>query len=201
MIKLENITVKELVSDLSKISPRNLGNNYSVDIDHLLSKQIEAEFNRCLKCGISALLGYLIQEEINISLEKITTYLRSSVVREEIWHLLDPGSEIFDKGLLTHYADEMFYIYGESAKKLIFDAWEEFLKAFSFASRSAPELREFLRASYEVGSFKAYSNIKDVLENINGAISSFKNEELTISRAIKSYAEELQAYKTWAINF
>jgi hypothetical protein len=207
MIKqLENVSVKELASDLSKISLRNLGNRYSVDIDIVLNKQIEAEFNRCLHLGVVAFIKYLGQEtesiELHSDLEKFDAYLRSSVVAGEIWHLLDPGSEIFDKGLLAKYADEVLFQGSEkSMYKLIFDAWEEFLKAFSFASRSLPELREFIRASYEAGNFRALSNMEDVLENMNGAISSFKQEELAISHAIKSYTEELQAYKTWAVNF
>jgi len=36
---------------------------------------------------------------------------------------------------------------------------------------------------------------------MNGVISNFKDEELAIGHAIKSYADELQAYKTWAVNF
>jgi len=205
MIKqLENTTVKSLSSYLLDISLRNLGHRYSVDINVILSEQIETEFNRCLLSGIVAFLKYLGQEieNIDIDLDIFGAYLRSSVVAEEIWHLLDPGSEIFDKGLLAKYAEETISpSYGKPVEKLIFNAWEEFLKAFSFASRSAPELREFLRASYEAGNFKALSNIEDVLDNMNTAINSFKDEELMVSHAIKSYTEELKEYKTWAINF
>jgi hypothetical protein len=132
----------------------------------------------------------------------IFEYLKSSVVTEEIWHLLDPGSEIFDRGLLTQNAREtLFEIFSEETETVIFDAWEEFLKAFSFASRSAPELREFLRASYEAGSFKALSNIEDVLEKMDNAVSELKNEELIVSHSIKDYTEELKVYRQWAVSF
>jgi hypothetical protein len=198
-------TISELASEILRISLKNLGLRYSVDIKYVLSKKVEDEFHRCLDVAIQAFLRYVSENgnlEKQIKQKVILDYLKSSSVTEEIWHLLEPGSEIFDKGLLAQYAEETLSpSSGESVRKLIFDAWEEFLKAFSFASRSAPELREFLRASYEAGNFRALSNIEDVLDNMNTAISSFKDEELMVSHAIKSYAEELQEYKTWAINF
>jgi len=103
--QVENVTVKELASDLLKISLRNLGDSYSVDIDMAISRQIEEEFNRCLRSAIFTFIKHLAQEKTNFSFEILTVYLRSSVVAGEIWHLLDPGSEVFDKGLLANYAD------------------------------------------------------------------------------------------------
>ncbi len=193
-----------LVSEVLGGSLKKLGKKYSVDIKYVLSEKVEAEFQKCLNVAITAFLE-AISEDKKLQKEQqqqIIDYLKSSEVMEEIWHLLDPGSEIFDKGLLTQYAcKKLSDFLGESTEIIVFNAWEEFLKAFSFASRSAPELREFLRASYEAGSFKALSNIEDVLEKMDGAIRSLKDEELTVSQAIEIYASELKQYQSWAINF
>ncbi|WP_293354740.1 MULTISPECIES: hypothetical protein [unclassified Microcoleus] len=197
-------SVASLVSDVLRVSLKKLGRKYSVDIKYVLSEKVEEEFQKCLDIAINAFLEFVSQNRnLEQSQQKaILEYFKSSVVTEEIWHLLDPGLEIFDKGLLTKYAHEtLVQIFDDSTSRVIFDAWEEFLKAFSFASRSAPELREFLRASYEAGSFKALSNIEDVLAKMDGAINSLKNEELTVSQAIESYAGELKVYRAWAINF
>ena len=191
-------------SELLRASLLKLGKKYSVDIKYVLSEKVEADFQKCLDIAIKAFLEFISKNrELKKVHEKmIFEYLKSSVVTEEIWHLLDPGSEIFDRGLLTQNACEtLFEIFGEETETIIFDAWEEFLKAFSFASRSVPELREFLGASYEAGSFKALSNIEDVLEKMDSAVSNLKNEELMVSHAIKHYAEELKAYQKWAVSF
>ena len=196
-----------IVSEVLLSSLLKLGKKYSVevrDVKHLLSEKVEEEFQNCLNLGIKAFLKSVSENRYLKAGQEIMIlkYLKSSVVTEEIWHLLDPGSEIFDRGLLTQNACEMLSeVFGEETRRVIFDAWEEFLKAFSFASRSAPELREFLRASYEAGSFKALSNIEDVLEKMDSAVSNLKQEELTVSHAIKHYAEELKAYRNWAMSF
>lgn len=197
-------TITAVVADVLRVSLGKLGGKYSVDIKYVLSEKVEEEFQRCLNVATTAFLKFVSKDRSldQPQQKKIVEYLKSSVVTEEIWHLLDPGSEIFDKGLLTQYAQQdLSQIFGESTTKLIFSAWEEFLKAFSFASRSAPELREFLRASYEAGSFKALSNIEDVLDKMDGAINSLRDEELTVSQAIERYAEELKTYRAWAIDF
>jgi hypothetical protein len=196
--------VSGMTTEILLSSLRKLGRKYSVDIKYVLSEKVEADFQKCLDIAIKAFLEFVSK---NVDLKKIQEkmifeYLKSSVVTEEIWHLLDPGSEIFDRGLLTQNAREnLFKIFGEETETVIFDAWEEFLKAFSFSSRSAPELREFLRASYEAGSFKALSNIEDVLEKMDNAVSNLKNEELIVSHAIKDYTEDLKAYRQWAVSF
>ena len=196
--------VGSLATDILLNSLRKLGKKYSIDVKYVLSEKVEADFQKCLDLAIKAFLEFVYKYEDlqEAQQEMIVEYLKSSVVTEEIWHLLDPGSEIFDRGLLTQNAcGTLSGILGEATERVIFDAWEEFLKAFSFASRSAPELREFLRASYEAGSFKALSNIEDVLEKMDSAVSNLKQEELTVSHAIKHYAEELKAYQNWAISF
>ena len=196
--------VSGMTTEILLSSLRKLGRKYSVDIKYVLSEKVEADFQKCLDIAIKAFLEFVSKNtDLNKAQQKmIVEYLKSSVVTEEIWHLLDPGSEIFDRGLLTQNAGEtLFEIFGDETETIVFDAWEEFLKAFSFASRSAPELREFLRASYEAGSFKALSNIEDVLEKMDNAVSNLKNEELIVSHSIKDYTEELKAYRQWAVSF
>ena len=196
--------VSGMTTEILLSSLRKLGRKYSVDIKYVLSEKVEADFQKCLNIAIKAFLEFVSKNtDLNKAQQKmIVEYLKSSIVTEEIWHLLDPGSEIFDRGLLTQNAREtLLEVFGKETETIIFDAWEEFLKAFSFASRSAPELREFLGASYEAGSFKALSNIEDVLEKMDSAVSNLKNEELMVSHAIKHYAEELKAYQKWAVSF
>jgi hypothetical protein len=196
--------VSGMTTEILLSSLRKLGRKYSVDIKYVLSEKVEADFQKCLDIAIKAFLEFVSKNtDLNKAQQKmIVEYLKSSIVTEEIWHLLDPGSEIFDRGLLTQNACEtLFEIFGDETETIIFNAWEEFLKAFSFASRSAHELREFLRASYEAGSFKALSNIEDVLEKMDNAISNLKNEELIVSHSIKDYTEELKAYRQWAVSF
>ena len=196
--------VSGMTTEILLSSLRKLGRKYSVDIKYVLSEKVEADFQKCLNIAIKAFLEFVSKNtDLNKAQQKmIVEYLKSSIVTEEIWHLLDPGSEIFDRGLLTQNAREtLLEVFGKETETIIFDAWEEFLKAFSFASRSAPELREFLRASYEAGSFKALSNIEDVLEKMDNAVSNLKNEELIVSHAIKDYTEDLKAYRQWAVSF
>ena len=196
--------VSGMTTEILLSSLRKLGRKYSVDIKYVLSEKVEADFQKCLDIAIKAFLEFVSKNtDLNKAQQKmIVEYLKSSIVTEEIWHLLDPGSEIFDRGLLTQNAREtLLEVFGKETETIIFDAWEEFLKAFSFASRSAPELREFLRASYEAGSFKALSNIEDVLEKMDNAVSNLKNEELIVSHAIKDYTEDLKAYRQWAVSF
>ncbi|MEB3122587.1 MAG: hypothetical protein VKL41_15370 [Snowella sp.] len=196
--------VSGMTTEILLSSLRKLGRKYSVDIKYVLSEKVEADFQKCLNIAIKAFLEFVSKNtNLNKAQQKmIVEYLKSSIVTEEIWHLLDPGSEIFDRGLLTQNAREtLLEVFGKETETIIFDAWEEFLKAFSFASRSAPELREFLRASYEAGSFKALSNIEDVLEKMDNAVSNLKNEELIVSHAIKDYTEDLKAYRQWAVSF
>jgi hypothetical protein len=196
--------VSGMTTEILLSSLRKLGRKYSVDIKYVLSEKVEADFQKCLNIAIKAFLEFVSKNtNLNKAQQKmIVEYLKLSIVTEEIWHLLDPGSEIFDRGLLTQNAREtLLEVFGNETETIIFDAWEEFLKAFSFASRSAPELREFLRASYEAGSFKALSNIEDVLEKMDNAVSNLKNEELIVSHAIKDYTEDLKAYRQWAVSF
>jgi hypothetical protein len=185
----------------------NFGAKYSIDIQdvkYVLNAEVEAEFQKCLRVAIKAFIGKLSSDKdlTKQNSKVVTDYLESSSVIEEIWHLLEPGTEFFDRGSLTQIGYEVLHEHFENlTPQLIFDAWEEFLKAFSFASRSTPEFREFLRASYEAGSFKALSNIEDVLERMSTFVSSIHHEELTRRISIKDYADELKTYRLWATEF
>jgi hypothetical protein len=185
----------------------NLGAKYSIDVQdvkYVLNAEVEAEFQKCLRVAIKAFISKLSSDKdlTRQNSKIITDYLESSSVIEEIWHLLEPGTEFFDRGILTQIGYEVLHEHFENlTPQLIFDAWEEFLKAFSFASRSTPEFREFLRASYEAGSFKALSNIEDVLERMSTFVSSIHHEELTRRISVKDYVDELKTYRLWATDF
>lgn len=199
-----------VAKDVLRQSLQGLGKKYFVDltdIEYVIDSKTEEEIQRCLNVAIKAFVAFLAS---NIKLKKLSKpqetalvkYFRSLSVSEEIWHLLDPGSEYFDRGKLAQEGySELSEHFENLEPRLIFDAWEEFLKAFSFASRSTPHFREFLRASYEAGSFRALSNIEDVLEKMGAAINEISSEESVARQFIKEYIEELEIYRNWASSF
>jgi hypothetical protein len=185
----------------------NLGAKYSIgiqDVKYVLNKQVEEDFQKCLNVAIKAFISKLLNDRTLTSSNStvVMDYLGSSPVIEEIWHLLEPGTEFFDRGSLSNLGYTVLHDHFENlTPESMFDAWEEFLKAFSFASRSTPQFREFLRASYEAGSFKALSNIEDVLERMNTLVSNIHHEELTRRISVKDYTDELKTYRRWATEF
>jgi hypothetical protein len=205
------IVIASLVAPLAKQIVNkvliNLGAKYSIgiqDVKYVLNNQVEEDFQKCLNVAIKAFISKLLNDRTLTTSNStvVMDYLESSSVIEEIWHLLEPGTEFFDRGSLTQIGYEVLHEHFESiTPESIFDAWEEFLKAFSFASRSTPQFREFLRASYEAGSFKALSNIEDVLERMSTFVSSIHHEELTRRISAKDYADELKIYRLWATEF
>jgi hypothetical protein len=193
-----------LAKQIARAAFAGLGKKYSVDAQYILNSKIEDEIHSFLSVAIKAFTSFLIDNNqfSNPQQTVILEYLKSPTVSEEIWHLLDPGSEYFDRGRLTKDAHEKLSEHAvDLDEDILFDAWEEFLKAFSFASRSTPEFREFLRASYEAGSFKALANIEGVLEKMNTAINEVRNEESIARKSIKDYADELKTYRDWATSF
>jgi hypothetical protein len=205
------VIVSSLVAPLAKQIVNkvliNLGAKYSIgvqDVKYVLNAQVEEDFQKCLNVAIKAFISKISNDKklTTVNSTLIVDYLESSSVIEEIWHLLEPGTEFFDRGNLANLGYEVLHEHFENlTPESIFDAWEEFLKAFSFASRSTPQFREFLRASYEAGSFKALSNIEDVLERMSTSISSIHHEELTRRISVKDYADELKTYRQWATEF
>ncbi|MBW4620773.1 MAG: hypothetical protein KME17_15635 [Cyanosarcina radialis HA8281-LM2] len=215
---LDEQEFKFAVVNVSRDALKGLGNKYAVDINQVLNNKVQIAFEKCLKIAIRAFLDFFYKngvlktnEEKKIETKEreiVFEYFKSTPVAEEIWHLLDPGAEIFDRGRLAKLGEEVFTsnlpdlgASDSSTYQLIFDAWGEFLKAFSFASRSTPEFREFLRASYEAGSFKALANIEDVLEKMSGSVDRLQNEGSTARQAIEQYRDELKAYRDWAASF
>ncbi len=204
---LASSLVTSVANDIVRESFKGLGKKYSVeskDVKYVLNSKIEEEFKRCIDVAIRAFIGSLAKDKELDQLKQqiLLAYLKSPSVSEEVWHLLDPGSEYFDRGKLTQDGlDQLAEHFDDLEPELIFDAWEEFLKAFSFASRSTSEFREFLRASYEAGSFKALSNIEDVLEKMDVAIREIHNEESVARQSIKDYMSELKVYRDWASSF
>jgi hypothetical protein len=191
-----------------------LSRNYSIDlprVKYVLNDKIQEDLKKCLDLAVTSFvtslsnsinLNYLQPTQLGIVTNKLEKYLGSDIVTEEVLHLLEPGMEFFDRGKLAKVCFDLLI---EDLQDLriesILNAWGEFLKAFSFASRSTPELREFLRASYEAGSFKTLSNIEDVLEKMNSVMVDIYQEELGARESIKDYSTELEEYKTWAVGF
>jgi hypothetical protein len=211
---LDEQEFKFTVINVSKEALKGLGNKYAVDVNNVLGREVELGFEKCLRIAIGAFLDFLWKHRVlkvnngNKEREIIFEYFKTTPVAEEIWHLLDPGAEIFDRGRLAKLGEEVFTSnlpdLGASKSltyQLMFDAWGEFLKAFSFAARCNSPLREFLRASYEAGSFKALANIEDVLEKMSGSVDRLQNEGSTARQAIEQYRDELKVYRDWAASF
>ncbi len=212
---LANSLVDSLTYEITRKVVRALGNKYSIDVEdvkYILNQNIQDEFQRCLGVAIRSFIGFLSKGLADEKPDEkpdekrmqsaVLYYLKSPSVSEEIWHLLEPGSEYFDRGKLAQDGYALMSKDFENIEAiLIFDAWEEFLKAFSFASRSTPHFREFLRASYEAGSFKALSNIEDVLDSMDATIKAIHSEESIARKSIQDYVEELKVYKAWATEF
>ncbi|MEL7359834.1 MAG: hypothetical protein AAFN40_25285 [Cyanobacteria bacterium J06560_6] len=199
--------VAAAAQELANRAFKGIGKKYSVDIqdvEYIINSQIQDDFKRCLDIALKAFISFINKDiaDSKAQTQNVQDYLLSTSVSEEVWHLLDPGAEYFDRGKLTQIGHEVLSkSFDGLSETQIFDAWEEFLKAFSFASRSTPEFREFLRASYEAGSFKALSNIDDALEKMGAAINEIKSEESAARQSISDYVEELRGYRNWATNF
>ncbi|UCH97034.1 MAG: hypothetical protein JSV88_09345 [Candidatus Aminicenantes bacterium] len=182
-----------------------LAKRHAVDHKHLLDHNIEEQFKKCINLATSAFIERVKRHKHfkKEDLDFFINYLKGKIVSEEISKLLDPGLEIFDIDLLTSYfekfaADKGFNNYNSAYIK---KAWDEFLRAFSFASRSAPDLREFLRASYEAGSFRALSDIHDVIEDLENIRDAVNEEENRLKYFIGVYSSDLQQYRDWAHHF
>jgi hypothetical protein len=195
----------DIVGLITEKAFKLLAKRHAVDHKHLLDHSIEEQFKKCINLATNAFIErvkrykHFKKEDLNFFIN----YLKSKIVNEEISKLLDPGFEIFDIDLLTSNferfaSDKGFINYNNDNTK---KAWEEFLKAFSFASRSAPDLREFLRASYEAGSFRALSDIHDVIEDLENTLDAFNEEENRLKYLISAFSSDLHHYRDWADHF
>jgi hypothetical protein len=188
-----------------KTAIKVLGRRHAVNVKYLLNDSVEDEFRRCLVIASNAFLdrikkykNYKEEDEIFF-----VEYMKNKQVVGEISNLLDPGFEIFDVDLLVSYFEELASKKGFTnySEKNVKKAWDEFLRAFSFSSRSAPALREFLRASYEAGSFHNLANVSDVIERLGNTIDAVDAEEKKLKQLIQVHSNDLQDYRIWADHF
>jgi hypothetical protein len=195
----------DIVGLIAEKAFKLLAKRHAVDHKHLLDHSIEEQFKKCINLATNAFIDRVKRYKHfkKEDLDFFINYLKSKKVNEEISKLLDPGLEIFDIYLMTSYFEELSS--GKSftnyESRIISKAWDEFLKAFSFASRSAPDLREFLRASYEAGSFRALSDIRDVIEELENTLDAVNEEENRLKYLISGFSSDLHHYRDWADHF
>ncbi len=170
-----------------------------------ISKNISDQFNYCLDIAINAFIEHINTKiDLNKTIKALLlNYFKSKEVTEELSKLLDPGFEIFDPAEVSQKLLEMLQSEEISNISLtnILEAWENFLKAFSFSSRSANDLRNFLKASYEAGNFKALTDINQDLKNIEDLLELSEFEEKKLKEYISRYLQDLSEAKEWAKNF
>ena len=200
----------DMIRFLSKAIWNKLGRRHSVDIKYLLDARIEEEFMRCLRVAMVAFLDKLLEKadltgeaDVEKFRNVLSRYFRSTSVTEELSKLLDPGFEVFDEhkvvvGATRSIKRADFPEFDESSA---LEAWKQFRKAFSFASRSAPKLREFLRAGYEAATYSMLTDIRGALQKFDYQISLLEYEERKIAKSIKEYDAELHEYQDWSIAF
>lgn len=211
---MDALTAEILTKSINSLADgifKTLGKRHSVDVKYIIDSNVMSEFEKCLSVATTAFVEKLVKVYLENDSEGsersnardlgtgLIKHLKSQKVMTEISKLLDPGVEIFDKGILVRY------FYGKWNKnfreldyKDVDKSWDEFLKAFSFASRSTPHLREFLRASYEAGSFRAISNIDHNLDTLISNAVLIRNIDKQIKRNILEYNNELIQFKEWA---
>jgi hypothetical protein len=202
---LESLIYSDLISKIVKTTIKSLSKRHAVNIKYLLNDEVEIQFAKCINIATNAFLERIKkyknfeQEDIEFFID----YLKNNQVSEEISRLLDPGFEVFDIDFLVSEfektaSEKGFTNYSPRNIKI---AWNEFLRAFSFASRSAPDLREFLRASYEAGSFRALSNVNDVIKKIGDTLEAVNVEENRLRHLIHAHSVDLHQYRDWADRF
>ncbi len=209
---VELLTIS-LVDSVVKSALGLLKRRHGVEgIPYLLSDDVHNQYTKAVEVATKALLGSLERElahqpqyripfhsdlEMFKSIEGVVT---SPGVVEEISNLLDPGLEVFDRyKLVTVLASALPTDFpGPVREDFARNAWAEFLKAFSFASRSMPELREFLRASYEAGSFRRISDIAGAVESFDSNITNLAEQEESLRNALSAYTQDLMEYRKWA---
>lgn len=173
-------------------------------VPSLLSEEVRTEFERATKAGLTALTAELSAREqgavlFRASYERFEQFVKSPEVATELSKLLDPGFEVIDTVALTHSLAELLTEPdSEKRIRLASDAWKAFFRGFSFASRSSPDLREFIRASYEAGTFRAISNISDAIESLDRNVTDILRHERDLQASMRDYARELAVYRDWA---
>lgn len=185
-------------------SIETLGVRHFAGKKYKLPMMIEYSFSECIEDAVKAFINKLFNDEelSTTQMKFIEEYFSSKEVTVEVSKLLEPGVEFFDIYALT---DKFLLLKSNSDIKLkpeeIFEAWQEYLKGFSFSSRSKPAFREFLSASYEEGSFLALTDIRSAIEGVESSVESLHNQRGSLNGAINDYEGELRSYKDWAKNF
>lgn len=198
----ELVLSTDLIQELARRAVKRLSSRHSVDVPYLLEARVSEQYERAVAMGTKAFLENLATrfKPDSAALAKVKTYLESEEVTGELAKLLDPGMEVFDSGALEQAFDEAMATltpnpFEEGAASR---AWSEFLKAFSFASRSSPDLREFLRASYEAGSFRALWNIHEISRRVDSDLDLLTGQERRLRDVVNAYLSDLLTYKKWA---
>lgn len=202
MIGLEAALASSVV-DVVKLAYRFLSSRNSSDEE--LPDDVREQYQRAIKAGAKAFArhidskGELTESEVAM----ISEFFKAPEVADEFSKLLDPGQEFFDENELSKMLAE--HLNRRKCKPLaedeVFEAWRAFSRAFSFSSRSAPALREFLRASYEAGSFRAISNISDIMARLEREVDNISVQEDSLSASMSDYEDELKSYTKWAREF
>ncbi len=196
------VLTTDLVRELARLAVKTLSSRHSVEVPYLLDAKVSEQYERAISIAAKAFLESLetSAEPSPAALEMVRSYLGSEAVTSELSKLLDPGLEVFDHGALEQAFDETMSVLDPNpfATGTASRAWSEFLKAFSFASRSSPDLREFLRASYEAGSFRALANIQEISRRVDSDLDLLTGQERRLRDVVNAYLDDLVSYKKWA---
>ncbi|MEM6941199.1 MAG: hypothetical protein AAF943_17240 [Pseudomonadota bacterium] len=198
-------TVVDAIEDIFEISIGEtvslVNDRYQISGGHELPVSIRSGFSRCLGMASTTFSSSLFKnEEDTEAVEVLEQYFQSELVTKELSKLLEPGVEEFNIILLSeHFFSSVEpEISDQFSRSQVEAAWRDFQKAFSFSSRSMPELREFIRASYEEGSFNALTDIKDIVDRMESDAKNFIAQEEELTGSIDDYEAELSDYKSWA---
>jgi hypothetical protein len=192
------IILAETVISLIKHTFRALRARNYLDENFSLPSEVQAQFQTALEQGLKAFLKSILNSNKLQAPDAqiLKKYFEEDKIANEFSKLLDPGNELFDEFGLT---DDLIKALGARITRDEFsEAWRHFHRAFSFSSRSRPELREFIRASYEAGSFKAISNFRDTMSRIESELEALLKQEGKLDSSIDEYTEELREYRSWA---
>ncbi len=195
------ITTNMVRSIVNSVNQK-LGERHAIQVDALLDMKVSYQFADAIKVALMAFFDH-VEKSVSpprTDKNRLIDYLKSDPSTDEISKLLDPGVEIFDPGAATKGFESVVAAYPDCpiTAETIHQGWDQFIKAFSFALRTTPALREFLRASLEAGGFRSLSTLADALIDIEGELELAKSQESLLSESIIGYTRELSGYKAWA---
>ncbi len=178
-------------------SRHGINGSRKINDGYILDPAVTEQYFRALQTATTALLR---RTDGDLDEESVKALLQSPAVATEISKLLDPGSQIVDEFLLVAMLSERLdaSIDKERTSAIAAEAWTDFFRAFSFASRSLPSLREFLRASYEAGNLLALSSITESLDRMNRDVSGIGSELDLLEGSIREFRTDLTEFRDWA---